>query len=68
VLASRLGYEAVLAIMGNQTDKMVGIVNNTITLTPLEETWEKKKLLDLMYLTMNEILAAQPAPSISLTC
>jgi 6-phosphofructokinase 1 len=68
VLASRLGYEAVLATMNNQSDKMVGIVNKIVTLTPLEETWSKKKVLDLTYLTMNEVLAAQPAPSISLTC
>lgn len=57
VLASRLGYEAVLAVMDNQTDKMVGLVNKTVTLTPLEETWTKKKDLDLVYLKMNEVLA-----------
>jgi 6-phosphofructokinase 1 len=57
VLASRLGYEAVLGVMNNETDKMVGIVNKTVTLTPLEDTWSKKKDMDLTYLKMNEILA-----------
>ena len=57
VLASRLGYEAVLSVMNNQTDKMVGMVNKTVTLTPLEETWTKKKEMDMAYLKMNEILA-----------
>ncbi|MEM0492573.1 MAG: 6-phosphofructokinase [Candidatus Thermoplasmatota archaeon] len=57
VLASRLGYEAVLAIMNNENDKMVGMVNNKITLTPLEETWTRKKDIDITYLKMNEILA-----------
>lgn len=68
VLASRLGYEAVLAVMNNETDKMVGLVNKTVTLTPLEETWTKKKDLDLTYLKMNEVLATQPAMPISLIC
>ena len=57
VLASRLGYESVLAVMNNETDKMVGMVNKTVTLTPLEESWTKKKEMDLIYLKMNEVLA-----------
>lgn len=59
VLASRLGYEAVLAIMNNETDKMVGMVNKAVTLTPLQDTWTKKKEMDMTYLKMNEVLAAQ---------
>jgi 6-phosphofructokinase 1 len=57
VLASRLGYEAVLAVMNDETDKMVGLVNKTVMLTPLQETWTKKKELDMAYLKMNEILS-----------
>lgn len=57
LLASRLGYEAVLAIMQNENGKMVGIVNNKIKLTPLKETWTKKKKIDKSYLKMAEILA-----------
>lgn len=57
VLASRLGYEAVLAVMNNESDKMVGLVNKTVMLTALQETWTKKKDLDMTYLKMNEILS-----------
>jgi 6-phosphofructokinase 1 len=59
VLASRLGYESVLAVMNDQNDKMVGMTKNTTTLTPLEETWTKKKDMDMTYLKMNEVLAGQ---------
>ncbi|MBN1280425.1 MAG: 6-phosphofructokinase [Candidatus Thermoplasmatota archaeon] len=59
ILASRLGYEAVLAVMNNENDKMAGMVNKTVTFTPLEEAWSKKKDIDMTYLTMNEVLAAQ---------
>lgn len=59
VLASRLGYEAVLAIMNNETDKMVGMVNKAVTLTPLQDTWMKKKEMDMTYMRMNEVLASQ---------
>jgi hypothetical protein len=44
-------------VMNNETDKMIGIVNKTITLTSLEESWTKKKEMDLIYLKMNEVLA-----------
>jgi 6-phosphofructokinase 1 len=66
VLASRLGYEAVLAFMNNENDKMVGMVNKTATLTPLEETWGRKKDMDLTYLKMNEVLAAQQVKAIEI--
>ena len=59
VLASRLGYESVLAVMNNENDKMVGMANNIATLTPLEDTWTKKKDMDMTYLKMNQVLAAQ---------
>jgi 6-phosphofructokinase 1 len=67
VLASRLGYESILAVMNNETDKMVGIVNKTVTLTPLEETWTRKKDMDLTYLKMNEVLAAQQQKALEVT-
>ena len=58
LLASRLGYEAVLAVMNNENDKMVGLVNNNVVLTPLSDTWEKKKKIDETYIEMNEILSS----------
>jgi len=42
LLASRLGYEAVLAVMNGENDKMIGLLHNTVTLT---------------YIKMAEILA-----------
>lgn len=57
LLASRLGYEAVLAIMKNENGKMIGLVNNKVILTPLKETWTRKKRIDEAYIKMAEILA-----------
>ena len=57
LLASRLGYEAVLAVMNGENDKMIGLVHNTIALTPLEETGTRKKGIDKSYIKMAEILA-----------
>jgi len=57
LLASRLGYEAVLAVMNDENDKMIGLVHNTVALTPLEETWTRKKEIDKSYIKMAEILA-----------
>jgi len=57
LLASRLGYEAVLAVMNGENDKMIGFVQNTVSLTPLEETWMRKKEIDKSYIKMAEILA-----------
>ena len=57
LLASRLGYEAVLAVMNGENDKMVGLVNNNVKLTPLLDTWTKKKEIDAGYIKMAEILA-----------
>jgi len=52
VLASRLGAAAVKAIVDGHSQVMVGIVNNSIKITPLKMTFGKKKeinfeLLDL---------------------
>jgi 6-phosphofructokinase 1 len=57
ILGARLGYETVLSLMKNETGKMVGIVNNKVVLTPLEETWRKKKKIDKSYLSIAEILS-----------
>ena len=57
LLASRLGYESILAVMNGENDKMIGLVHNTISLTPLEETWTRKKGIDESYIKMAEILA-----------
>ncbi len=58
VLASRLGYESVLAIMNKETDKMIGIENNELKLTSLIDTWSMKKPLDKDYIKMASILSS----------
>ncbi len=57
LLASRLGYYAVKSIMKGETDKMVGIVNGKLELTPLKETWGKSKKIDRDLIKLSEILA-----------
>ena len=57
LLASRLGYESVLAVMNNVNDKMIGLVHNDVVFTPLHDTWTKKKQIDKTYVKMAEILA-----------
>ncbi len=57
MLASRLGYESINTIMNEETNKMVGLINDTITLTPLEHSWTKKKTINPTILKMAEILA-----------
>lgn len=58
LLASRLGYEAVKAILENETDKMIGMINQKITHIPLTDTWAKKKLIDPAHIVMADILSS----------
>lgn len=57
LLASRLGYYAVIALKDGKSDIMVGWQNNSITYTPLLETWEKKKPLDAELMKIYRILS-----------
>ncbi len=45
VLASRLGVAAVDALIEGTTNVMIGEINNEVALTPLRETWEKRKTI-----------------------
>jgi len=58
LLASRLGYHAVHALMKGKTDIMVGWSDNHVTYTALQETWEKKKPLDQELLKIYRILSS----------
>ena len=58
LLASRLGYEAVLAIQEEESDKMIGMIHNEVTRIPLSDTWKKKKSIDPINITMAEILSS----------
>ncbi len=46
ILASRLGAEAVDALLDGKSDVMVGLIDKRIVFTPFRETWEKRKNLD----------------------
>ena len=57
VLASRLGYGAVEALIAGKENVMVGEVNGKIKYTPFKDAIKKKKDLDKELLRMAEILA-----------
>ncbi len=57
VLASKLGAAAVEALLAGESDKMAGEVNGKVCLTPLPETWEKKKAIDRGLLELVRVLA-----------
>jgi 6-phosphofructokinase 1 len=57
VLASKLGAAAVDALARDMSGYMVGESNGQITLTPLRETWKKRKGLDSNLLRLVKVLA-----------
>ena len=57
VLASKLGAAAVDALVSGKSGYMVGELKGEIALTPLNETWEKRKELDTSLLQLVRILA-----------
>ncbi|MCS7082710.1 MAG: 6-phosphofructokinase [Bacteroidetes bacterium] len=57
VLATRLGVAAVEALLDGHTNVMVGVVNNEIHLTPLRNTWSKKKTIDYDLLRLVQLLS-----------
>lgn len=56
VLASRLGVEAVKALLDGKNDVMVGEINHQIVYTPFEETWMRRKQLKDYLIELSEIL------------
>lgn len=57
VLASRLGYHAVKALLAGKQNVAIGIINNKITHTPFEEAISNSKVLNKDLLEMAEILS-----------
>ena len=57
-LATRLGRAAVDAILGGETDRMVGVTCGEVALVPLPDTWEKKKPVDLDLLKLTTIMSS----------
>ena len=57
VLASRLGAASVQALLDGHTNVMVGIVNNEIRITPMRNTWHKKKSINYDLVELYKILS-----------
>lgn len=56
VLSSRLGSAAVQALLDGHTSVMVGVVNNKTKLTPMRNTWSKKKSINYELLELTKVL------------
>ncbi|WP_209389184.1 MULTISPECIES: 6-phosphofructokinase [unclassified Chryseobacterium] len=57
VLASRLGFGAVVGLMEGQTNVMAGMRSNSLVYTPIEEAIKKHNEIDKDLLLISEILA-----------
>ncbi|UKB80399.1 6-phosphofructokinase [Chryseobacterium sp. MEBOG07] len=57
VLASRLGYGAVVGLMDGQSNVMAGMRSNDMTYTPIEEAIKKHNEINKDLLLISEILA-----------
>jgi 6-phosphofructokinase 1 len=57
VLASRMGVKAVESLLEGKTNLMVGLLNNKIELTPLEQAIKGKSKIDLELLRVSEIMS-----------
>jgi 6-phosphofructokinase 1 len=57
VLASRLGYAAVNALVDGHSNAMVGIINNEVKITPIKNTWSKKKSINYELLELAKTLS-----------
>lgn len=57
VLASRLGAAAVQTLLDGHSNAMVGVVNGEIKVTPMKNTWSKKKSINYELLELAKILS-----------
>ncbi len=57
ILASRLGYSAVIGLMEGKTKVMAGIQANKLVYTPIEEAIKKRNEVDCELLKMVEVLS-----------
>lgn len=57
VLASRLGYESVKALLAGEKNVTVGLINDKVCYTPFEDAISKSKIPDQGLIEMAEILA-----------
>ncbi len=57
VLSSRLGAAAVQSLMDGHTNVMVGLVNGEVKVSPLHNTWSKKKSINYELLELAKMLS-----------
>ncbi|OGI11533.1 MAG: 6-phosphofructokinase [Candidatus Margulisbacteria bacterium GWF2_35_9] len=59
IVASRLGYESILALLKGQTGIMVGYqgLDCDVSFVPLQETWEKRKQIHKEWLDITQVLS-----------
>ena len=57
VLASRMGVKAVESLLDNKSNFMVGLLNNKIELTPLENAIKGKSKINLELLRVSDIMS-----------
>lgn len=57
VLASRMGVKAVESLLDGKTNYMVGLLNDVISLTPLEQAVKGKSEINLELLRVSEIMS-----------
>ncbi len=57
VLAAKLGSAAVEALLSGKGNVMAGEVNSKVVLTPMRDTWEKKKQVDNSLVELAQVLS-----------
>ena len=57
VLASRMGVKAVESLLEGETNYMVGLLNNSVELTPLEKAIKGKSKINLELLRVSDIMS-----------
>lgn len=58
ILATRLGSAAVDLLIKGERGKMVGLVSNQIKLSPMEYAWKRKKMVDLAFYDLSQVMAS----------
>ncbi len=57
VLAAKLGSAAVQALLGGEGNVMAGEIDSKVVLTPMRDTWEKKKQVDNSLVELAQVLS-----------
>ncbi len=57
VLAAKLGAQAVKSLLAGDGNVMAGEVNSKVVLTPMRDTWEKKKGIDNTLVDLSQVLS-----------